>query len=200
MGEQQRLGREQRLDLVEERGGGVLPGLRAGERGREARDRVGLAAALGGLLLGLVDAPARGYEQAAVVPADEDEHPRHGHRGGREDDQPGGLVREDVAVGEREPGDQRRQDRDDGEEQPDAEAEHRRAPLAQQRDADQDREEAVEHGQDQKWDGVQQHRLTVGSHRASRVDDRSERRATAARRTAVSRKRLLEREKPAARG
>ena len=50
--------------------------------------------------------------------------------------------------------------RDDGEEEPDPEAEHGRPALAQHRHAQEHREEAVEAGEDQERDGVDEHRLT----------------------------------------
>ena len=173
LGEQERVRLEQRLHLVEERPGRLLGGLRLRERGREPRDRVGLAPALGGDLLGLAHAATRGDEKRAVVAADEDDDAGDGDRHRAHDDEPGGLAREDVAARERQAGEQGRDGGHHGEEEPDPQPQARGLALPQERHAEEDRDEPVEARQDQERDGVQEHRLTVGAHRESSGDDRS---------------------------
>ena len=173
LGQQERVRLEQRLHLVEERPGRLLRRLRLRERGREPRDRVGLAPALGGDLLGLAHAPPRRDEERPVVAAEEDDDAGDGDRRRAHDDEPGGLVREDVAARERQAGEQGRDGRHHGEEKPDPQSQAGGLPLPQERHAEEDRDEPVEARQDQERDGVQEHRLTVGAHRESSGDDRS---------------------------
>ena len=111
LGEQERVRLEERLHLVEERRRRLLGRLRPRKRGREPRDRVRLAAALGGDLLGFADAPTGGDEQGAVVPADEDDDAGDRDRDCARDDEPRRLALEDVTARERQAGEQRRDQR-----------------------------------------------------------------------------------------
>ena len=149
LGEQERVRLEQRLDLVEERLGRLLGRLRLRERGREPRDRVGFAPALGGDLLGLAHPAPRRDEKRAVMPADEDDDTGDGDRDRARDDEPGGLAREDVATGERQTCEQGRDGGHDGEEEPDPQPWAGGLALAQERHAEEDRDEPVEARQDQ---------------------------------------------------
>ena len=162
-GEQERVGLEQRLDLVEERLDRLFGGVRPRERGGEARDRVDFSLALGRPILGLAHAPARLEHKASIVPAEEHDQARNRHRDGPSDHQPGRLLLEDVLVGEREAPEEPCEGRNEREEKPDPDSEPRCPPLADERDAEQDGHQPVEHRENQQRHGVE-HRFCFVAH------------------------------------
>ncbi len=162
-GEQQGVGFEQGLHLVEERLDRLVRRLRPRERCGEAGDGVGLAAALGGQLLRLAHATAGGEEKAAVVAPEEHDQARDRDGDRAADHEPGRLSLEDVSVGERQAAEQPGECGYEREEQPDSDPEPRRPPLPHQRDAEQDRNEPVQHRKGQERHGVE-HRLRFVAH------------------------------------
>jgi hypothetical protein len=162
-GEQERVGLEQGLHLVEERLDRLLRRLRPRERRRESGDGVGLAAALGGQLLRLAHPPAGGEEEAAVVAPEEHDQARDRDRDRASDDEPGRLALEDVLVGERQAAEEPGEGGHEREHEPDADPEPRRPSLPHQRDAEQDRNEPVQHRKGQERHGVE-HRLRFVAH------------------------------------
>ena len=112
-----------------------------------------------------MDPAACGDEQGALVTSHEQDDPGHRDRDGTQDDQPGGLALERIVASKSEDGKECRDRGDDGEEEPDTDSEPGRPTLPHKREAEEDRDEAVEPGQDQEWNGVQEHQLTCGDDR-----------------------------------
>jgi hypothetical protein len=162
-GQQERVGVEQRLHLVEERLDRLVRRLCSRERGGEAGDGVGLAAALGGQLLRLAHAPAGGEEEAAVVAAQEHDQTRDRYGDRPAEHEPRRLALESVLIGERQAAEQPGQGGHERKKKPDPDAEPRRPSFPRQRDAEQDRNEPVQYREGQERHGVE-HRLRFVAH------------------------------------